>query len=73
MPRTRTRDRDSAQVRRLGRGGRLAIGLAVLGGIVVLGNEILTYRSAGIVDWGRVALAVVVPLLIYVIVRRGAR
>lgn len=73
MPRTRTRERDAAQVRRLSRVGRLAIVLAVLGGIVALASEILSYRSLGIVDRERVALAFGVPLLIYVIVRTASR
>lgn len=73
MPRNRTRERDAPQVRRLSRVGRLAIGFAVLGGIVAIVNEMLNYRRSGIVDWGRVALAFGVPLLMYVIVRRGTR
>jgi hypothetical protein len=73
VPRTRTRERDSAQVRRVGRTGQMAVVFAVLGGIVVVVNEILSYRSSGAVDWGRVALAFGVPLLIYVIVRSASR
>jgi hypothetical protein len=73
MQHTRTRERDDAQVRRLSRVGRLAIGLAVLGGIVALVNETLSYRRSGNVDWEPVALAFGVPLLIYVIVRSASR
>jgi hypothetical protein len=73
VPRTRIRERDAVQVRRLSRVGRLAIALAVLGGIVAVVSEILSYRRSGTVDWEPVALALGVPLLIYVIVRSAAR
>lgn len=54
---------------RLGRGGWIAVGLAVFGGVVALINEWMAYRRSGTVDWGHVALAVGVPSLMYAIVR----
>ena len=73
MVRSRTRERDSAQVRRIGRTGQLAVVFAVLGAIAVIVNEILNYRSSGVLDRGRIALAFGVPLLIYVMVRSASR
>lgn len=54
---------------RITRGGRLAIGLAVVGSLVALVNEAVSYRRSGVVDWGHVALAFGVPILMYAIVR----
>ena len=60
---------------RINREGWLAIGLAVLGGLIALVNEIVRYRRSGAVDWGHVALAFGVPFLMYALVgtrqRRG--
>ena len=53
---------------RINRGGWLAIGLAVLGSLVAIANEIVRFRRTGSVDWGHVALIVAVPVLIYAIV-----
>jgi hypothetical protein len=53
---------------RINLGGWLAVGLAVLGGLVSLVNEIVRYRDSGAVDWGHVALAFGVPALMYAIV-----
>jgi hypothetical protein len=53
---------------RINRGGWLAIGLAVLGGLVAIANEIVRFRRTGSVDWGHVALILGVPVLIYAIV-----
>jgi hypothetical protein len=52
--------------------GWLAIGLAVLGGIIALANEALSYHRGEPLDWGHIALAVGVPLLMYSIVRSAA-
>lgn len=54
---------------RITRVGWLAIGLAVLGGLLALVNETVSYRRSGIVDWGHVALAFGVPILMYAVVR----
>ncbi len=54
---------------RITRGGWLAIGLAVLGSLAALANETVSYRRSGVVDWGHVALAFGVPILMYAIVR----
>ena len=48
---------------------RLAVGLAVLGSLVALANEWLHYRASGSVDWGHVALAIGVPVLMWAITR----
>ena len=53
---------------RINRGGWLAIGLAVLGSLVAIANEIVRFRRTGSVDWGHVALILGVPVLIYAIV-----
>ena len=50
-------------------GGRLAIGLAILGSLIALANQALRYRSGDGVDWGHVALALGVPILMYGIVK----
>lgn len=52
--------------------GWLAIGLAVLGGIIALANEAFSYRRGEPLDWGHIALAVGVPLIMYSIVRSAA-
>ena len=57
-------------ISRINRGGWLAIGLAVLGSLVAVVNEIVSYRRTGTVDWGHVALIVGVPALIYAIVAK---
>ena len=51
------------------RGGWLAIGLAVVGSLVAVVNEVVSYRRSGVVDWGDVALALGVPLFIYAVVK----
>jgi hypothetical protein len=68
----RSSERDLAARERVGTTGRLAILLAVLGGIAALINETLDYRRTGSVDWGHVALALGVPFLMYVIVRTSS-
>lgn len=52
--------------------GVVAVTLAVVGGILALGNEVVQYRHTGAVAWGHVALAVGVPALMYAIVRGAA-
>lgn len=53
---------------RIGSGGRLAIGLAVVGSLVAAVNVGMDYRASGTVDWGRIALIVGVPAFIYAVV-----
>lgn len=53
---------------RISRGGWLAIGLAVLGSLVAIVNEIAGFRRTGTVDWGHVALIVGVPAFMYAVV-----
>ena len=48
--------------------GWLAIGLAVLGSLVAIVNEIASFRRTGAVDWGHVALIVGVPAIMYAVV-----
>lgn len=55
------------------RAGQLAIGLAVVGSVAALVNEILSYRRSGVIDWGHIALAIGVPVLMYAIVKTGAK
>lgn len=57
---------------RIGRVGVVAVTLAVVGSILALINEVIRDRHGGAVDWGRVALAIGVPALMYGIVR-GAK
>ncbi|HVT40738.1 MAG TPA: hypothetical protein VHE78_16985 [Gemmatimonadaceae bacterium] len=59
--------------RRIGGGGRLAIALAVLGSLVAFANEIVRFRRSGALDWGHVALALGVPILIYGVVLASLR
>ena len=57
----------------IGRGGMLAIALAVIGSLVALGSEVAGYRATGVVDWGHVALAIGVPAFIYAVVRGSSQ
>src|SRR6266545_3127895 len=52
----------------ISRGGWLAIGLGIVGSVIAFGNVIIQYRSSGDLAWGKIALAVGVPILIYAIV-----
>jgi len=54
---------------RITRTGWLAIGLAAVGSLAAFANEIVSYRRSGVVDWGHVALAFGVPIIMYAIVR----
>ena len=54
--------------RRISRAGWLAIGLALLGSLIAIVNEIAGYRETGTIDWGHVALIVGVPLFMYAVV-----
>jgi hypothetical protein len=54
---------------RISRSGWAAIGLAIVGGILALGNQAMRYQRSGAVDWGQVALGFGVPLLIFAIVK----
>jgi hypothetical protein len=59
---------------RINSGGWLAIGLAVLGSLIALVREFMLFQQSGAVEWGHVALALGVPVLMYAIVtsrRRG--
>lgn len=53
--------------------GWLAVGLALLGSLVAVVNEIMRFRATGAVDWGHIALIVGVPLIMYVIVSSARR
>ncbi len=53
---------------RISNGGWLAIGLAILGGLIALANVILGYQRSGDIAWGKLALAFGVPILMYAIV-----
>jgi len=55
---------------RISPGGWIAIGLAVVGSLVAIVNEIVHLRRTGAVDWGHVALIVGVPVLMYAIVSK---
>ena len=59
--------------RPINRGGQLAIGLAVIAGLLFVASVIITFRKTGAVDWWRLALAVAIPLLIYASIRRRQR
>jgi hypothetical protein len=60
---------------RISNGGWLAIGLAVLAGLIALANVIVVYQRSGDISWGKLALAFGVPIFIYAIVsgRRNGR
>jgi hypothetical protein len=53
---------------RISNGGWLAIGLAVLAGLIALANVIVVYQRSGDISWGKLALAFGVPIFIYAIV-----
>ncbi len=57
---------------RITRIGWLAVGVAVVGGLVALFNVVNDYQSSGLVDWGHLALAVGVPVFMYAIVKSAA-
>jgi hypothetical protein len=54
----------------ISRGGWIALGLAVVGSLVAIVNEIVSVRRTGAVDWGHVALIVGVPILMYAMVSK---
>lgn len=59
----------------INRGGWLAIGLALLGSLIALVNVVVRFQRSGAIDWGHVALAIGVPVLMYAMVgtrRRGS-
>ena len=51
------------------RGKKIAMALAVLAGLLALTNVVLNYRSTGELDYGKVALAIGVPVLFYAILK----
>jgi hypothetical protein len=57
----------------ISRAGWLAIGLAVLGGLLAPTRETLRYWRAEDVDGGHVALALGVPALIYALIRGASK
>jgi hypothetical protein len=59
--------------RSVGRLGWLAIGLAVLGGIIALVSEAISYRRGHPLDWGHIALALGVPAFMYAVIRSASR
>ena len=54
--------------KQIGRAGWLAIGLAVLGSLAAIVNEVTGFRNAGTVDWGHIALIIGVPVFMYALV-----
>jgi len=54
-------------------GKKIAIALAVLGGLLALTNVVLHYRSTGELDYGKIALAIGVPVLFYAILKSQDR
>jgi len=58
---------------RITRVGWIAIGLAVLAGLLALFNEATGYRESGVVDWGHVSLAFGAPVLMYVMIKSAAK
>ena len=53
---------------RITSGGWLAIALGVIGSLIAFANAIMQYRSTGDIAWGKIALAIGVPIFIYAIV-----
>lgn len=53
---------------RITRSGWAAVSLAIVGGILALANQAISYQRSGVVNWGQVALGFGVPCLIYAIV-----
>jgi hypothetical protein len=53
---------------RISRGGWLAIALGLIGGLIALANVVVTYQRSGDIAWGKLALAIGVPILIYAMV-----
>lgn len=53
---------------RISRGGWLAIALGLAGGLIALANVIVGYQRSGDIAWGKLALAIGVPILIYAMV-----
>lgn len=57
----------------INRVGWLAVGLAILGSLVAVVNEIMRFRATGAVDWGHIALIVGVPVIMFAIVSSTRR
>lgn len=53
---------------RISRGGWLAVALAVIGSLIAFGNVLMRYQRSGDLAWGKLALAVGVPILVYAMV-----
>ena len=53
----------------MSKGWKLAIALACLGSVLALANTVLDYRRTGHLTYGKIALAVGVPVLFYAIAR----
>jgi hypothetical protein len=49
--------------------GKIAIGLAIIAGLLALGRALYNYNQNGTVDVGKIALGIGVPLLMYALVK----
>jgi len=58
---------------RISNGGWLAVGLAVLAGLLALANAVMIYQRSGDIAWGKLALGFGVPIFIYASVSGRAR
>jgi SpoU rRNA methylase family enzyme len=58
--------------RSIGTVGKIAIALAVIAGVLSLSRAIYNYTQHGEVDFGKIALGIGMPILIYVIVKGAA-
>jgi len=58
--------------RSIGKAGKVAITLGIVAGVLSLSRALYTYFQYGHLDIGKIALAIGVPCLVYVIVRSAA-
>ena len=49
--------------------GKIAIGLAIIAGLLALSRALYNYNQNGTLDVGKIALGIGVPLLMYALVK----
>ena len=56
----------------ISKGGKLAIALAVIAGVLSLSRAIYNYTQHGDLDYGKIALGIGIPILIFAVVKNAA-
>jgi hypothetical protein len=56
----------------MSKAGKVAVALAIIAGLLALSRALYNYAHNGKVDFGKIALGIAIPCLIYVIVKSAA-